>query len=182
MKDALLGASFGRRLLRIRLVFWNLVDQAFFKKPRWHHYLALNNEPYSATFASPVKRQKIEDGITNFAPETLHDGARVLDLGCGDGYGFSVLKTRFGEKVNVVGLTINRAEMKAVRRQGLRAKRGDMHAMPFANNQFDFIFCQDTLEHSISPYIAVSEVNRVLKIGAKAVISIPSDHDQTDVW
>lgn len=43
----------------------------------------------------------------------------------------------------------------------------------YADNSFDFIICSHILEHVASPKLAVSELNRVLKVGSKAIIMVP---------
>jgi SAM-dependent methyltransferase len=46
-------------------------------------------------------------------------------------------------------------------------------AMPFADNQFDFVFCFATLEHTKRPWDVASEICRVLKPGGTAMIDYP---------
>ena len=144
--------------------------------------MPLNLEPFSRTFESDTKRTKIAECIERYAPNNLPPGTDLLDLGCGNGYGLTVLRQKYQLAGEIMGLTINRKERKAARSRSLKVMRGDMHAMPFRSRRFGFIFTQDTLEHSISPYIALTEVNRVLKPGGLALLSIPVDTDQFDAW
>ena len=48
---------------------------------------------------------------------------------------------------------------------------GDAHNLPFENEKFDNILCTEVLEHLHSPYIAISEMKRVLKKGGKLVLT-----------
>jgi len=82
--------------------------------------------------------------------------ALTLDLGCGrasykkyfpNRIGFDV---RSGPEVDVVG---------------------DAHKLPFENEKFDNILCTEVLEHLHSPYIAISEMKRVLKQGGKLILT-----------
>jgi len=45
--------------------------------------------------------------------------------------------------------------------------------LPFQNNSFDSLFCSEVLEHIFNPDDILQELNRVLKPGAKAIITVP---------
>jgi SAM-dependent methyltransferase len=45
--------------------------------------------------------------------------------------------------------------------------------LPFADNQFDFVFCFATLEHTKRPWDVANEICRVLKPGGTAMIDYP---------
>lgn len=46
-------------------------------------------------------------------------------------------------------------------------------ALPFADEQFDFVFCFATLEHTRRPWDVAREICRVLKTGGTAIIDYP---------
>jgi SAM-dependent methyltransferase len=58
--------------------------------------------------------------------------------------------------------------------------QGDMHEMPFENEFFDIVIIAHTLEHAISPYIALCEINRVLKKDGHLMIIAPNDGNYFD--
>lgn len=45
--------------------------------------------------------------------------------------------------------------------------------IPFPDNTFDFIICNHVLEHIPTDIKAMKELNRVLKIGGKAILQVP---------
>ena len=45
--------------------------------------------------------------------------------------------------------------------------------LPFENKTFDSLFCAEVLEHVFDPGKILPEINRVLKPGAKALITVP---------
>ncbi|MDO8622951.1 MAG: class I SAM-dependent methyltransferase [archaeon] len=59
---------------------------------------------------------------------------------------------------------------------------GDMHDMDFVNETFDVLIYNNVLEHSISPYLALLEANRVLKSEGIIIVGLPigSGHDVSE--
>lgn len=92
---------------------------------------------------------------------------KILMLGCGDGCEIEVLKGR--GFTDVIGLTYDRREFKDAKVNDDNVVRGEMHDLPFEDNTFDFVYSKETLEHSITPYIALCELNRVMKVGAESI-------------
>jgi SAM-dependent methyltransferase len=78
----------------------------------------------------------------------------MLNLGCGAGLHREVCEHAGFE---YVGVDIRDQEAHIL---------GDAHALPFADNSFDFILAIATLEHLRNPFIAIREAHRVLKPGA----------------
>ncbi|MCK5096128.1 MAG: class I SAM-dependent methyltransferase [Candidatus Pacebacteria bacterium] len=50
---------------------------------------------------------------------------------------------------------------------------GDIHNMPFGNNELDGIICNAVLEHIENPFKAVSEMYRVLKPNGACFVYVP---------
>ena len=50
---------------------------------------------------------------------------------------------------------------------------GDMHDMSLPDRSFDGIYCRESYEHSVAPYIALCEMNRVLKLNGHVLINLP---------
>jgi SAM-dependent methyltransferase len=49
----------------------------------------------------------------------------------------------------------------------------DIHQIPFPDNTFDYVLCNHVLEHVRDDVKAMSEINRVLKKGATAIMQVP---------
>ncbi len=47
----------------------------------------------------------------------------------------------------------------------------DAHNLPFDNGSFDFIMCQEVLEHLENPQLAINEMYRVLKFGGEVILT-----------
>ncbi|MCS7263491.1 MAG: class I SAM-dependent methyltransferase [Armatimonadetes bacterium] len=97
--------------------------------------------------------------------------AVILDLGCGTGGSFPLLK-KFGE---VVGLDASLVALNFSRKRGMKQIiLGDAQFLPFADNKFDLIAVLDVLEHLDDDFQALREIWRVLKPEGAVVFSVPA--------
>jgi SAM-dependent methyltransferase len=96
-----------------------------------------------------------------------------LIVGAGGPFEVSSLYPSFpGE---LFALTSHAPEQQALRSLlGERALLGDMHEMPFPSGKFGFVYASCTLEHAISPYVALLECRRVLRPKELAYFTFPS--------
>ncbi len=85
--------------------------------------------------------------------QNLRIGSRVLDLGCGP-------KDQKAP-VEYLGFDYLGIDYSSIAADFL----GDAHAIPIRENSFDCVLSYAVLEHLHSPYIAVREIERVLKPG-----------------
>ncbi len=94
-------------------------------------------------------------------------GRAVLDLGCGHGGMSEVLRD---EGARVVGL-----DRDAARLSGEEGSftAGDAEVLPFASGVFDVVIAHDVIEHMPGYEAALSEVERVLSPGGRALVTFP---------
>lgn len=95
-------------------------------------------------------------------------GARVLDLGCGDGYLLELLRLR---GARAVGVDRSGAELALARRAGHRVVCADAVALPFADASFDLVVSH--LAFSVMDELdsVTAEIDRVLtRHGAFAAV------------
>ena len=99
-------------------------------------------------------------------------GQRVLDVGCGTGVDL-VRFARGGARAVGVDLALSavRLAQQNVGHQRLSARLlvGDGEVLPFADNQFDFVFAHGVVQYTADGRRLVEEVRRVLKPGGQAV-------------
>jgi SAM-dependent methyltransferase len=88
-------------------------------------------------------------------------GARVLDLGCGDGH----LLTKTGG----IGVDLSAAELAIARRRGAAVVQGRAQALPFADAAFDLCVCHLALMLMDELDLVASEVARVARSFAAIV-------------
>ena len=119
----------------------------------------------------------------NFRRIPLEKGDRVLDAGCGEGrHTFecfrhecavlgmdlsyqSLLKARY-----VLGQMEKRKEAKG----RVLLLRGDALRFPFADETFDKIICSEVIEHVKDDREGVVELARILSVGGKIAITVPT--------
>ncbi|HEY3021043.1 MAG TPA: methyltransferase domain-containing protein [Solirubrobacteraceae bacterium] len=97
-------------------------------------------------------------------------GIRLLDLATGTG---AVARAAAARGASVVGVDIS-APMLAVARRlspGIDIRRADVHALPFADEEFDVVTCGLALSHFHEPHRALGEALRVLRMGGRLAAS-----------
>jgi O-antigen biosynthesis protein len=101
-------------------------------------------------------------------------GRRVLDAGCGVGWG-SQLMVEAGA-AEVVGVDIAPTAVRASRDLCPlgRFLVGDVAQLPFAEDSVDVVICLETLEHTRQPGRALDEMRRVLRPDGHLVVSSPN--------
>ena len=116
----------------------------------------------------------------------LPAGARVLEVAFGPGY-LPIEMARFG-RLQVSGLDISRSFVSIAgenaREAGVSVDflQGDASVMPFEAESFDLIVCQAAFKNFVYPGSALSEMHRVLRCGATAVVQdMSSDATHADI-
>ena len=106
----------------------------------------------------------------------LQPGAKVLDVGCGEGSTSLYFAQKYGYKMSGIDLldeSIVRARKKICKDKdpGIRFDIGSYMKLPYKTGTFDGVFALESLYHAQDLDKAVSELKRVLKPGGKLVIA-----------
>jgi SAM-dependent methyltransferase len=114
-------------------------------------------------YAADLARHRV---AYRFAEARLGIG-RVLDLGCGTGYGSAALAAG---SPRVFGM--DRVAPSA----GGRARfvRGDLRGVPFADASFDLVVSFQVIEHLVDPSEYLAEVVRVLRPSGTLLLTTPN--------
>lgn len=99
---------------------------------------------------------------------------KLLDVGCGAG-AFGRAMKRAGIR-EVVGIEVVEQACRLAKGHLDQALLGSVETMdlPFPDDYFDVITCNDVLEHLAQPQVALERLKRVLRPGGVFVISIPN--------
>ena len=98
-------------------------------------------------------------------------GARVLDIGCGDGALLAYLRDIKG--VDARGIDVSAANVASAVARGLSVVQGDADADlgDYPDGAFDMVILSDTLQAMRSP---ATVLTALVRIGSRAVVSFPN--------
>jgi len=107
------------------------------------------------------------DLIGSWIPE----GARVLDLGCGDGVLLAGLMATHG--ATGYGIEIDAAHVLASVKNGVNVVQADIEdgLASFGDNSFDFVILSQTLQAMRN---AGSVLNEMLRVGREGIVTFPN--------
>jgi SAM-dependent methyltransferase len=75
----------------------------------------------------------------------------------------------------IYGIDISKQKILEARKKGIIAKRADANKrLPFRDNFFDVILCNQVAEHLANPDILFEEIHRIMKDDGYAIISVPN--------
>jgi methionine biosynthesis protein MetW len=101
----------------------------------------------------------------------IEPGARVLDLGCGEGDLLYYLE----KNKQVAGTGIERVESRVAHaiEKGLSVLHGDINAeiLDYADNSFDYVILSQTLQQVYEPAALLQEL---LRVGSRGIVSFPN--------
>jgi len=103
--------------------------------------------------------------------EMVSPGARVLDIGCGDGTLLRLLADKRG--VDGRGIELSQAGVNSCVAQGLSVIQGDADTdlVYYPDLAFDFAILSQTIQATYSPRHVLEQL---LRIGKRAVVSFPN--------
>lgn len=100
--------------------------------------------------------------------------ARILDVGCGDGFATSVAAHR-NRAHHFVGLDWSAPSLAQASRRGLTVLRAGLDArLPIRSDSVDVVVMSEVIEHLVDTDSAVEEAHRVLKPGGSLLLSTPN--------
>lgn len=101
----------------------------------------------------------------------LPDDARILDVGCGDGFHLNLL-TEYGKKSwQLEGIDIDKRAVEMALNRNLNVKLGTIDDIKNEReNVYDFAFTVQTIEHIEKPFEFLAAIEKVLKKGGKLVV------------
>jgi len=96
--------------------------------------------------------------------------ARILDVGCGDGFHLNLLKKYGKASWTLEGVDIDRRAAEMAEKSGLKVHTGSIEEIGLPENTYDLAFMIQTIEHVEKPEKVLSAARKVLKPNGKLVI------------
>ena len=98
----------------------------------------------------------------------------VLDLGCGTGALLEQV-VKIESVKNAHGLDLSEKMLEEARQKNINAAlvQGDSEKLPFENDFFDAVYCNDSFHHYPNPKAVLAEVKRILKPGGNFILCDP---------
>ncbi len=122
----------------------------------------------------------------------LEDGARVLDLGCGEGRHMHAVY--FERAVEIFGIDLSTDDMAKAwsgfeshpdlsgREAHFGFAAADALGLPFNDGTFDVIVCSEVLEHIPDYQTALQEIARIIRPGGRLAVSVPRFWPEWICW
>lgn len=103
--------------------------------------------------------------------DMVEAGARVLDVGCGDGALLSLLRER--KNVDGRGIELSREGVNACLAKGLPVIQGDADTdlADYPDDAFDYVILSQTIQATRQPRVVLENL---LRIGRRAIVSFPN--------
>lgn len=145
------------------------------------NYLAFGVEPNSRPYRLRLARYAaLAETIAEFVkarPRTA-EPVRLLDAGAGDGRTYRYLEPHGvtdAVEFHAVELDPKRIEGMYARDRWAQVHHRDLtDGLPYGDEQFDIVVCEQVLEHLDDPASVIDELARVLKPGGLLVIGVPT--------
>jgi SAM-dependent methyltransferase len=115
-------------------------------------------------------RRKLESRRLLSACKGLDDNARIIDVGCGDGFHLGLLHDFGKPSWTLEGIDLSDRAVEAGLRKGLKIHHGTVQELDLPKASYDLAFMIATIEHVDDPVGVLMAVRSLLKPGGKVVI------------
>jgi len=128
----------------------------------------------------------------NFKKIKLHNGNKILDVGCGEGR--HSIGAYIEAEVQVIGVDLNEHDLATAQERfqqfaqpdkearSFALQKADALKLPFPDNTFDRVICSEVLEHIPDYRGVLKEIDRVLKPEGLLAISVPRAWPEEICW
>jgi SAM-dependent methyltransferase len=107
--------------------------------------------------------------------------ARILDVGCGDGFHLRLLKEYGQAGWRLEGVDTDRRAVEAARNSGLKVHEGQLEQLRLPDGAYDLVLLVMTIEHAGDPGGLLASIRHVLRPGGRVVI-VTDNAASLDAW
>lgn len=133
------------------------------------NYHAFDFSPKKFGFVYKV-RARLEANRALKRCASLGNGARILDVGCGDAFHLKLLQ-KYGNKTwNLEGVDLDERAVKEASKSGIKIHLGTVEEISLPKESYDMVFLIQTIEHVEKPVSILAAIYDLLKPGGKLVV------------
>lgn len=135
--------------------------------PPDYHAFEFSEKEFGFVFSV---RRKLEAKRLLSWCQNLPDAARIIDIGCGDGFHLELLRD-FGKKSwTLEGVDAERRAAVEAEKKGLKVHCGLLENLDLPQESYDLAFLIMTVEHVADPVRLLRDVRAILRPGGRVVI------------
>lgn len=135
--------------------------------PSNYHAFDFSSEGYG--FVYRVRSRLEANRLLRYCKGAPSD-ARILDVGCGDGFHLDLLR-RYGDKGwRIEGMDVDRRAIELALRRGHSVRMSSIEESDLKPDSYDVIYSIQTIEHLGRPDLAFRNMQRALKPGGRLIV------------
>lgn len=144
--------------------------------PLTYHSLDFSEENYS--FVHKVRSRLEANRLLRYC-DGIQDDAKILDVGCGDGFHLKLLQQYGQPSWTLEGVDIDSRAVEIASRTGLHIHHGTIESLELSEDTYDVVYTIQTIEHVAQPDEVLAAIFRILKPGGRLVI-VTDNTDSVD--
>ncbi|NNE67224.1 MAG: class I SAM-dependent methyltransferase [Pyrinomonadaceae bacterium] len=135
--------------------------------PSNYHAFEFSQEEFGLVYR--VRRRLEANRLLSWC-KSLDDNARILDVGCGDGFHLKLLRDFGNKSWKLEGIDLDERAVAIGRKKGLKLHLGSIENSDLSTNSFDLVILIQTLEHVAEPLKLVKQIRDLLRPGGRLII------------
>lgn len=135
--------------------------------PANYHAFDFSEENFG--FVYKVRRRLEARRVLSWCDD-LAAGARIIDVGCGDGFHLRLLREFGRADWQLEGVDLDTRAVECAARAGLKVEAGSVEQLALPASAYDMALLIQTIEHVADPPAVLGAVRRLLKPGGKVVV------------
>ncbi len=144
-------------------------DLSEFKRiyPPTYHSLEFSPDNYS--FVHRIRSHLEARRLLRYC-QGIPTQARILDVGCGDGFHMRLLRDYGEPNWSLEGVDIDPRAVARATKDGLNVHEGSIETLDLPAGHYDVIYALQTIEHLADPGAFMTKAHRLLKPGGRLVL------------